>query len=802
MAKKIKGGEVTLRVTENGLEVIQKRADKTSKSVGKVGKSAQSADRALKGAAQASSGASKNFSKMSQGITGGLVPAYATLAANLFAVDALFRFLKSSADYRVLTQGQTAFAAATGVAYKSLAKDLQAATRNMINFRDAAQAGAIGRAAGLSAGQLNELSEAAFTVSMALGRDVTDSFNRLIRGVTKAEPELLDELGIVLRLEEATTKYAAALGLNKNQLSIYQKSQAVVNEVLDQTERKFGKINEIMEPNANAIAQLGVAAEGAIDKLRPIISAFAEPVAGFFKENVTATITALGLFATSIISSVIPSIGELRERQKEQAEAHIADLQRMQNEYDALQAKKGKLARTPIAQKKAVKAIGKDTLGQIGGESARKLERGEALSNREVGAIKAQITKKADELGISEGQKKKIFKNLDEIKSKSSVTTQKMKIGFKSFGVQAGLAMNAVKTKGIAMFAALERGAQRFTVAMSRLMSFLGAIGLLVLAFQMLKTAYNKFFGPDQSQIDQFNERFEKLKGSVSGLNEELLKMAEVRSRGLITGTEETALHTFEALQSANLTKNLQQFELLAGRAHLNAEAFAEMSQEMGMTFEALGSMDDRFNQFAETIRNGQILTEAQKLALKELTDEIGKTGAAFKQLKEVEGELVKEQNRFVQALPKVEFQNMLTLIQQQEEAYTNLVENGLKQYQGDLDLATSKLAFYTQLQEISIKLAKEEQKLARLSAFSFLAGFDAQSLSVSKEKVKLEKLRFDLLKAENAIKEANLANDAKALEGAQKNVANLKEQIETQRIMYEAAKAQANDVFMTYNKK
>ena len=237
--------------------------------------------------------------------------------------------MKSSADFRVLTQGQLAFAAATGVAYKSLAKDLQAATKNMINFRDAAQAGAIGRAAGLSAGQLRELSEAAFTVSMALGRDVTDSFNRLVRGVTKAEPELLDELGIVLRLEEATTKYAASLGLNKNQLSIYQKSQAVVNEVLDQAERKFGKINEIMEPSANSIAQLGVAAEGAIDSLRPIISALAEPVADFFKNNVNATITALGLFATSILRSVIPSIGDLRIKQAEQAQAHIDDLNRI-----------------------------------------------------------------------------------------------------------------------------------------------------------------------------------------------------------------------------------------------------------------------------------------------------------------------------------------------------------------------------------------------------------------------------------------------------------------------------------------
>ena len=798
--KKMKGGEIVLRVTQNGLEVIDKKADKASKSLKRTGQSAHSADRALKGAAQASSGASKNFSKMSQGITGGLVPAYATLAANLFAVDALFRFLKSSADFRVLTQGQLAFAAATGVAYKSLAKDLQAATKNMINFRDAAQAGAIGRAAGLSAGQLRELSEAAFTVSMALGRDVTDSFNRLVRGVTKAEPELLDELGIVLRLEEATTKYAASLGLNKNQLSIYQKSQAVVNEVLDQAERKFGKINEIMEPSANSIAQLGVAAEGAIDSLRPIISALAEPVADFFKNNVNATITALGLFATSILRSVIPSIGDLRIKQAEQAQAHIDDLNRMQQEYDELLLKKKKLGGTPIAQDRAKKSLGKKRLGQIGGESARKLERGEALTNREVGAIKAQITKNQADLGVSDKLKNKIFKDLDQIKGKSSATTQKMKLDFKTFGTSARMQFNKLKQAALPVFASLERGFQRVTMALSGLMTAVAYIGMAILAFQLLKSAYDKFFGPDQSQVDQFNKRFDSLRESVSGLNQELLKMGEVRQRGLITGDADTALHTFEALQSASLSQNLAKFEQLAGRAHLNREAFEEISQEMGITFTALGDLDERFNEFGDTLRKGQVLSDAQKKSLTALTDEILKTGSAFKQLKEVEGELIKEQNRFVQSLPKIPFQNMLTLIQQQEEAYQDLVENGMKQYQGDLDLASAKLEYYTELQKTAIAFTIEEQKLLRVSKFSFLAGFNQKTLNVQKEQLKLKKMEFDLVKMENSIKESNLGKDSKALANTEQQILVQKELIKTQKLAYEAAKMQANDVFMLYN--
>ena len=47
---------------------------------------------------------------MAQGITGGLVPAYATLAANIFAIGAAFRFLQSAADFRILSQGQAEYA--------------------------------------------------------------------------------------------------------------------------------------------------------------------------------------------------------------------------------------------------------------------------------------------------------------------------------------------------------------------------------------------------------------------------------------------------------------------------------------------------------------------------------------------------------------------------------------------------------------------------------------------------------------------------------------------------------------------
>ena len=271
-------------------------------------KGAHSVDRRTKGAAKASSNASKNFSKMSQGITGGLVPAYATLAASLFAVDAVYRALSSAADLRILTQGQEAFAAKTGIAMKSVTSAVMDSTDAQISFKEASQATAIGMAAGINGEQMTRLAAAATSAAKVLGRSVPDAFDRMVRGVVKAEPEVLDELGIILRLDTATENYAIKMGIAANSLTIFEKSQAVLNEVLTQAEGKYGDVAESIQPNT--WTQLGVALEKVKDSFAIFMSSVLEPVASFLAGNAMAAIGAMMIFVSSILKSLIPSYAE------------------------------------------------------------------------------------------------------------------------------------------------------------------------------------------------------------------------------------------------------------------------------------------------------------------------------------------------------------------------------------------------------------------------------------------------------------------------------------------------------------
>ena len=248
---------ITIKVDDKGtVQGLSSTTQKLGKDFEQVGKDSRTADRNIKGVAATSSNATKNFSKMSQGM-GGLVGAYAAFAAQVFALTAAFNFLRSAGDLAALQAGQAAQAAATGVAMKTLTNDIIAATEAQIQFRDAAQAAAIGTAAGLSGDQLTSLGKAAKDVSLVLGRDVTDSFNRLIRGVTKAEPELLDELGIILRLEDASKKYGLAIGKAAGDLTTFERQQAVANEVLEQSSEKYSRVLDKIDPTVNQFNKFG-----------------------------------------------------------------------------------------------------------------------------------------------------------------------------------------------------------------------------------------------------------------------------------------------------------------------------------------------------------------------------------------------------------------------------------------------------------------------------------------------------------------------------------------------------------------
>ena len=151
---------VTYKVKEDGsLEKVAQKANKAAAATDKA--AADNYSKKNKGVAQAGMNSTKAFSKMTTGITGGLVPAYATLAANVFALTALFGALSKAASLRILEEGLLRVGNAAGANLKHVAQGLRDITGAAISTEASMRSVALAVSSGFSTEQLASLTKVA-----------------------------------------------------------------------------------------------------------------------------------------------------------------------------------------------------------------------------------------------------------------------------------------------------------------------------------------------------------------------------------------------------------------------------------------------------------------------------------------------------------------------------------------------------------------------------------------------------------------------------------------------------------------
>jgi hypothetical protein len=269
-----------------------------------------------RGSAGQTGAAARDFAAQSQGL-GGLVRLYATYAANIYAAGAAFRALSDAMDTANMVKGLNQLGAASGMALGSLSKQLAQTTGNAISMREAMEATAKSTAAGLSAQNVLRLGAAATKASQALGVDISDAVSRLSRGITKLEPELLDELGIFVKIDDATSKYAQTVGKTASSLTDFEKRQAFANAVLDQAEKKFGSI----KIDANPFNKLLASVKDLSQNILELVNKALGPLVNLLSASPTALLGIVGMLGTSLIKRALPAIGEFRKGLEQTAEA-------------------------------------------------------------------------------------------------------------------------------------------------------------------------------------------------------------------------------------------------------------------------------------------------------------------------------------------------------------------------------------------------------------------------------------------------------------------------------------------------
>ena len=274
------------------------------------GKNAKSTN--LRGVAQQRGAAGRDFSSLASVANGdsrGLVAAYATLAANIFALTTMFQQLSEAAKFDQLKKGLISLGASSGQTFTVMARGLREVTGLAINTADAMRSVALATSAGFNQEDIEKLGRVAKGASIALGRNLGDSMDRLARGAIKLEPEILDELGIMVRLDDAVEKYANQLGKAKSSLTAYQRRQAFMNEVVEQGERKFGDIADSVDvsPYDKLTATLQDLNKDGFRALNAVLT----PITKIFSDNPLLLAIPFTILANTIASKVLPTFDSM-----------------------------------------------------------------------------------------------------------------------------------------------------------------------------------------------------------------------------------------------------------------------------------------------------------------------------------------------------------------------------------------------------------------------------------------------------------------------------------------------------------
>ena len=275
----------------------------TTRGGAKTAKETEAIGRAQTRLGQASASSGRAFAAQASGL-GGVVSAYAGAAATIFALSAAFNALNRAAQNQQAIDGTRTLAATVGEQGDLVLSKIQEITKGQLSIAEAAKTTNLALSAGFNSEQIENLTKVALKASVALGRNLVDSQDRLVRGVAKIEPEILDELGIIVRLDDAVKKYADSIGKAASDLTTYERSQAFANATIDQGLKKFSIIDTTVTTSAEALNKFSADLQNLSDSLLGILAQALGPFVSFLSGNFANTLAAAGILGGLIFSKL------------------------------------------------------------------------------------------------------------------------------------------------------------------------------------------------------------------------------------------------------------------------------------------------------------------------------------------------------------------------------------------------------------------------------------------------------------------------------------------------------------------
>ncbi|MCI0347916.1 MAG: hypothetical protein L0Z53_00690, partial [Acidobacteriales bacterium] len=259
-------------------------------------------------------GAGGNISNVLTQITGALGPIGPAFAVVTAAVAAFIALGVRGANLRGLAESFDQLTGSIGILSETMLTDLRHAAAGTIsdfelirqtNFALAGATGEFGREFGLKLPQLLEIARAQ---ARATGQDVGFLFESIVLGLKRQSPLILDNLGFVIKLEEANRQYAESIGKTTGELTQQEKQIALLNAVLEAGQTSLNQAANIQETAAEKIARAGATITNIFDKLALAVQPAFEAVLDVINSVLSAidqVITAISPLITGIVNGIV-----------------------------------------------------------------------------------------------------------------------------------------------------------------------------------------------------------------------------------------------------------------------------------------------------------------------------------------------------------------------------------------------------------------------------------------------------------------------------------------------------------------
>ena len=201
-------------------------------------------------------------------------------AMGTLGVRALGRFAKEAATVADMSRAFNNLAGGTEKA--SIAVDkLRSATNGTMSQFDLFQQANNAMVLGVTknSDEMAHMFDVAQRLGAALGKDTKQSVESLITGIGRQSRLMLDNIGIIVKSEEAYESYARELGVAKDDLTDADKKQAFLNATMEAAEEKLKRVGkEVLSYNAKlmiANARMADMRVAVGDALLPVLSSLA-----------------------------------------------------------------------------------------------------------------------------------------------------------------------------------------------------------------------------------------------------------------------------------------------------------------------------------------------------------------------------------------------------------------------------------------------------------------------------------------------------------------------------------------------